>query len=66
MAHGPEGVGVGADPAVGIESSTTATVVVAATTGTRAAHTRRTELVAYRTVDGGSHWTHTLIHLPTG
>jgi hypothetical protein len=58
--------GAGADPAVDIESSTTATVVATATTGTRAAHTRRTELVAYRTVDGGSHWTHTLIHLPTG
>lgn len=58
--------GVGPDPAVDIESSTTATVVAAATTGTRAAHTRRTDLVAYRTVDGGSHWTHTLIRLPTG
>jgi hypothetical protein len=58
--------GVGPDPAVDIESSTTATVVAAATTGTRAAHTRRTELVAYRTVDGGSHWTHTLIRLPRG
>ncbi len=58
--------GVGPDPAVDIESATTATVVAAATAGTRAAHTRRTELVAYRTVDGGSHWTHTLIRLPTG
>jgi hypothetical protein len=56
----------GLDPAVDIESSTTATVVPAATTGTPAAHTRRTELVAYRTVDGGSRWTHTLIRLPTG
>jgi len=58
--------GVGPDPGIDIESSTTATVVATATTGTRAAHTRRTELVAYRTVDGGSHWTHTLIRLPTG
>jgi hypothetical protein len=58
--------GAGAGPAVDIESSTTATVVALATTGTRAAHTRRTELVAYRTIDGGSHWTHTLIRLPTG
>jgi hypothetical protein len=57
--------GAGPAPAVDIESSTTATVVATATTGTRAAHTRRTDLVAYRTVDGGSHWTHTLIRLPT-
>ena len=58
--------GAGAGPAVDIESATTATVVATATTGTRAADTRRTDLVAYRTVDGGSHWTHTLIRLPTG
>jgi photosystem II stability/assembly factor-like uncharacterized protein len=56
--------GAGRGPSLDIESSTTATVVASATTGTRAAHTRRTELVAYRTTDGGSHWTHTLIHLP--
>jgi hypothetical protein len=58
--------GAGRAPAINIESSTTATVVATATVGTPAAHTRRTDLVAYRTVDGGSHWTHTLIHLPTG
>ncbi len=58
--------GVGPDAAVDIASSTTATIVAAATAGTRAAHTRRTDLVAYRTVDGGSHWTHALIRLPTG
>ncbi|MGI8714537.1 MAG: hypothetical protein ACR2NR_15450 [Solirubrobacteraceae bacterium] len=58
--------GAGPAPALDIESSTTATIVAIATTGTPAAHTRRTELVAYRTIDGGSHWTHTLIRLPTG
>jgi hypothetical protein len=57
--------GAGRDPSVDVESSTTATVVNTATTGTTAAHTRRSELVAYRTTDGGSHWTHTLIRLPT-
>jgi hypothetical protein len=57
--------GAGRSPSLDIESSTTATVVASATTGTTA-HTRRTELVAYRTTDGGTHWTHTLIHLPTG
>jgi hypothetical protein len=58
--------GAGPAPAINIESSTTATVVATATVGTPAAHNRRTELIAYRTVDGGTHWTHTLIHLPTG
>jgi hypothetical protein len=34
--------------------------------GTVAGHDRRTELVAYRTTDGGAHWRSTLIHLPRG
>jgi photosystem II stability/assembly factor-like uncharacterized protein len=58
--------GDGPAPALDIQSSTTATVVATATAGTPAAHTRRTELIVYRTTDAGSHWTHTLIRLPTG
>lgn len=57
---------VGAQLSVEIASATTATVVAPITAGTRAAHTRRTDLVACRTVDGGAHWTHTVIRLPTG
>jgi hypothetical protein len=58
--------GAGAAPALDIENSTTATVVATATAGTPAAHDRRTELIAYRTIDGGAHWSHTLIRLPKG
>jgi hypothetical protein len=42
----------------------TATIVFTVTRGTVAAHDRRTDLVAYRTTDGGAHWTATLIRLP--
>lgn len=58
--------GDGAAPAVDIQSTTHATVVATATTGTTAAHTRRTDLIAYRTADGGAHWSHSVIHLPRG
>jgi hypothetical protein len=58
--------GAGAAPAVDVESATRATVVAIATTGTSAAHTRRTDFVAYQTTDGGSRWTPAVIHLPTG
>jgi photosystem II stability/assembly factor-like uncharacterized protein len=57
--------GAGAAPAVDVQSTTHATVVAPATTGTTARRNRRTDLVAYQTTDGGAHWTHTVIHLPT-
>jgi hypothetical protein len=56
--------GVGSHPALDIQSATTATAIAIATTGTTSKHDRRTELVAYRTTNGGTRWTHTVIPLP--
>ena len=58
----------GADGAaeLAVQDTQTATIVVAASTGSVADHRRRTDLVAYRTTDGGAHWTPTVIKLPTG
>lgn len=58
--------GAGLDPALDIQSATTATAIATATVGNSKTHNRRTELVAYRTTNGGERWTHNLIHLPTG
>ena len=49
-----------------VRSGSAATIVVEVTAGTVAGHDRRTELVAYRTTDGGAHWQATLVHLPNG
>ena len=53
-------------PQLTVRDAETATVVVAAIAGSVTRHDRRTELVAYRTSDGGVHWTPTVIHLPSG
>ena len=63
----PVGTDGGAELAV--QDAQTATTVVAASrgsTGRVADHRRRTDLVSYRTTDGGAHWTPTVIKLPTG
>jgi hypothetical protein len=49
-----------------VQDAQTATIVVAASTGSAAGHDRRTDLVTYRTTDGGAHWIPTVIRLPTG
>jgi hypothetical protein len=56
--------GAGSSPSVDVVSSQIANVTATAATGTVAAHTRRANIIAYRTTDGGVHWTHTLIRLP--
>ncbi len=60
----PVGADGGAELAV--QDAQTATIVVAASTGSVTDHRRRTDLVSYRTTDGGAHWTPTVIKLPTG
>ena len=60
----PVGADGGAELAV--QDAQTATTVVAASTGGVTDHRRRTNLVSYRTTDGGAHWTPTVIKLPTG
>jgi hypothetical protein len=49
-----------------VQDARTAAIVITATTGSLGAHDRRTDLVAYRTTDGGTHWTPTVITLPRG
>ena len=49
-----------------VQDAQTATIVVTASSGSVADHRRRTDLVSYRTTDGGAHWTPTVIKLPTG
>jgi hypothetical protein len=49
-----------------VQGAQTATTIVAASTRSVADHRRRTDLVSYRTSDGGAHWTPTVIKLPTG
>ena len=53
-------------PQLVVQDAQTATIVVTATAGSLGAHDRRTDLVAYRTTDGGIHWTPTVITLPRG
>jgi hypothetical protein len=53
-------------PQLVVQDARTAAIVITATTGSLGAHDRRTELVAYRTTDGGTHWTPTVITLPRG
>ena len=53
-------------PQLVVQDAQSAAIVVTATTGSVGAHDRRTDLVAYRTTDGGTHWTHTVITLPRG
>jgi photosystem II stability/assembly factor-like uncharacterized protein len=60
--HLPGGAAAGAELAV--QNPQTATVVV--TASGVAGHSRRTDLVAYRTTDGGARWTPTVIKLPKG
>jgi hypothetical protein len=53
-------------PQLVVQDAQTAAIVVTATTGSLGAHDRRTDLVACRTIDGGTHWTPTVITLPRG
>ena len=53
-------------PQLVVQDAQSAAILVTATTGSLGAHDRRTDLVAYRTTDGGTHWTPTVITLPRG
>ena len=58
--------GVGRGPAITVQNTTTAAVIATATSGTTKTHSRRTDLIAYRTTTAGDHWNRTVIHLPQG
>jgi photosystem II stability/assembly factor-like uncharacterized protein len=55
-----------AESELAVRNAQTATVVVPASRGTITDHDRRTDLVCYRTTDGGARWTPTVIKLPAG